>query len=274
MPFETDGFFSSEVETFRRYLRENQPFKAWFDYALDLNRLGFDMLRRVDTMRSDSRQFALNAHFVRVHQNFQSALLLAERGLVSDARVVLRSGVEGAIAINALANDAGFVDQMIDAHYRSQRTLARVLIEKFAATFSTEEITNMKTSIAEADAYQASKGKELTDIKWEQVAEKYCPELYQLMYRDLSSDGTHATINALERFLVVDPSEQITAFKAAPDTEGIVEVLSAASLLFVWAAAPYADTNGLSDMAATISERVQEFAKLPGAFPREPASSP
>ena len=269
MPFETDGFFSSDAEGFRRSVRETEPFKAWFDYALGLNRLGFDTLRAVQTALSDNRQIALNVQFVRVHQSFQSALILSERGLVPDARVVLRSAVEGAIAIHALAKDAGFVEQMIEAHYRSQRTQARVLLDKFSASFSVEEIANMNKAIADADAYQASRRKELTEIKWEQVAEKHCPELYQLFYRDLSSDGTHATINAAERFLVVDGAGQITDFKVVPDTQGLVDVLSAASLVFIWAAGPYAETNGLVDKAAAINNRMAEFKALPGAFPRE-----
>jgi hypothetical protein len=273
MSFETDGFFSSDVDAFRQQVRDSQPFKTWFDYALDLNRIGFDVLKRVRTSLADSREFAMHAHFVRVHQSFQSALLLAERGLIPDARTVLRSGVEGAIAINALANDAGFVEQMIEAHHRSQRTLARVTLTKFASSYSAEQIAKMNAAISEADALQASKGKELTDIKWEQVADKHCPELYQLLYRDLSSDGTHATINSLNRFLVVDSNERITDFKVAPDVNGLKEVLSAASLLFIWAAAPFADIYGLSDVSAAISERVQQFATLPGAFPHEAAAA-
>jgi hypothetical protein len=269
MSFEMDGFFSSEVETFRQCVRESQPFKAWFDYALDLNRLGFDVLRQVKKALADKRQFAMHAHFVRVHQSFQSALVLAERGLVPDARTVLRSGVESAIAINALAKDPGFVAQMVEAHHRSQRTLARIGLAKFAELFSTEEIGRMNKAISEADALEASKGKELTDTKWEQVADKHCPELYQILYRDLSSDGTHATINSLERFLVVDATGKIVAFKPAPDTSGLVEVLSAASQLFFWAAVPFADANGLSDVSARISEQLQRFATLPGAFRRE-----
>jgi hypothetical protein len=78
MSFETDGFFSPEIETFRRMVRETQPFKEWFDYALGLNRLGFDILRGTKrTELSDRRQIALNAHFVRVHRSFQSALIPA-----------------------------------------------------------------------------------------------------------------------------------------------------------------------------------------------------
>jgi hypothetical protein len=65
------------------------PFKAWFDYALGLNRIGLDLLRTVSTPSTDPRLFSMHAHFVRAHQSFQAALLLAERGLVPDARTVL-----------------------------------------------------------------------------------------------------------------------------------------------------------------------------------------
>jgi hypothetical protein len=146
------------------------------------------------------------------------------------------------------------------------------MLDKFAASFSAEEIANMKKAIADADAHEASKGHDLTDIKWEHVADRHCPELYQLIYRELSSDGTHATINALERFLVVNAGGGITDFKAAPDTNGLVEVLSAASLIFLWSAAPYAETNGLPDTAAEVDARLKELATLPGAFPRAAGS--
>ena len=108
---------------------------------------------------------------------------------------------------------------MIETHYRSKRAHARVLIDKFGASFTAEEIANMNKAIAEADQYRASQGRELTDIKWEQVAERPrngTLSLYQLFYRDLSSDGAHATIDALERFLVVDGGGQITDFKVRP----------------------------------------------------------
>ena len=62
-----------------------QPYKVWFDYALGLNRLGHEMLRSWGTLTSRDI-IALNASFVRVHKSFQSVLILAERGLASDAR--------------------------------------------------------------------------------------------------------------------------------------------------------------------------------------------
>jgi hypothetical protein len=117
MSFERDGFFSPELDQFRSAMRTTMPTKAWFDYALDLNRIGFDLLQNAATARSENATFTMHGIFVRTHQSFQAALLLAERGLIGDTRTVLRSGFEGAIAIYALAADPAFVQRMIDAHH-------------------------------------------------------------------------------------------------------------------------------------------------------------
>jgi hypothetical protein len=96
MSFEIDGFFSPELERFREAVRTTEPFKSWFDYALGLNRIGFDLLRHAASTATDSRLFTMHANFLRAHQSFQSALLLAERGLIPDTRTLVRSGVESA----------------------------------------------------------------------------------------------------------------------------------------------------------------------------------
>ena len=277
MPFETEGFFSKEVEDFRRHVRTTEPLKAWFDYAATLVQLGFEILAPLETPLSDERLMYLNTAFVRVHQGLQAVLLLAERGVIGDARVLIRSGVEFAIAISALANDAGFVEKMKDAHFRSRRTLAHAVKLRFASEYTAEQLAHMDEAIAEADSRETAKGLnskgrkiELSDIKWEQVANLHSLELYQLLYRSMSADGTHATLDALQRYLVVDARGEITGLKLAPDGDGLQEVLTAATLMFVWAAAPFAASNGLTAAVDKIQAKINEFAALPGAFKGPP----
>jgi len=223
MSFEIDGFFSPDLEGFLRAVRTTAPTKSWFDYALDLNRIGFDLLRDATTARSENAAFAIHGLFVRVHQSFHAALLLAERGLAGDARTVLRSGVEGTIAIYALHSDAAFVGQLIEAHHYNQRKAARVLLDNptYLATYGAEYVTAMKAVIASVDAMETTKEAKLRDINWADVALKCCPDLYQLMYRSLSSDGTHTTLNTLDRYVLADAKGQITSFKSAPGPEGL-----------------------------------------------------
>lgn len=212
-------------------------------------------------------------HFVRTHQTFQGALLMAERGMVPNARILLRSGVESAIAICALAKDDGLVDEMVAAHHLNQRKYARLVVNNpnYRASYSAQEIAEMHATIAAVDTMEAASGKKLKDINWADTAAKHCFDLYHLLYRTLSSDGTHATVNSLNRLLEID-ADQITAFKVAPDLDGLVEALSAACLLFIWAADPFAAAFDRSDVSSELSKQIKLFAQLPGAFPRAVAA--
>ena len=189
MPFETDGFFSPEIAKFRHAVRTTHPFRAWFDYALGLNRIGFDLLRHATTRPIDRRLFTIYGHFVRVHHTFQGALLVAERGMVSNARILVRGGIESAIALCALSKDETFVDQMIAAHRLHQRKIARVVLDNpdYAATYSEEEIAAMRAVVADVDAMEAAGDWKLKEINWADVASEHCPDLYQLLYRSTSS---------------------------------------------------------------------------------------
>jgi hypothetical protein len=269
MSFELDGFFSPEIDQFLSVMRTTNPSKPWFDYALDLNRIGLDLLRQAMTARGENARFTMHGIFVRTHQSYQAALLLAERGLIGDARTVLRSGVEGAIAICALAADPTFVQRLIEAYYVNQRKIARVVLSspEYRASYGAVELATMQHLIAGVDAMEAAPKPKLRDINWADVALKYCPDLYQLLYRSLSSDGTHVTLNSLDRYTVKDADMQITAFKAAPDGEGIIDVLSAACLMFLWAAAPFAAAVDRRDITARLKAGLQRFGTLPGAFP-------
>jgi hypothetical protein len=85
-------------------------------------------------------------------------------------RVVLRSATEGAIALNALANDASFLDQLIQAHYHNQRKLARIALNDpdYRATYSREEMAAMEQTVLEIDARErAANPPKFHDIsKW------------------------------------------------------------------------------------------------------------
>lgn len=57
MSFEIDGFFSPDIDQFRDAVRTGKTTKPWFDYAYDLNRIGFDLLRDAKTPKNDNQRF-------------------------------------------------------------------------------------------------------------------------------------------------------------------------------------------------------------------------
>jgi hypothetical protein len=190
-------------------------------------------------------------------------------GLVADARVVLRSAVEGTIGITALANDAKFLDQLIDAYHHYQRKTARLVLANpnYASCYTPEQTAQMQATIAQVDAMDATRTKKLTDINWADVAIKHCRDLYDLLYRTLSTDGTHTNIHSIHRRITYDKASRFAGFKIGPDIDGMIETLKAACLMFLWAAEPFARACPKDGLDERIREQLRRFETLPQKEP-------
>jgi len=270
MSFDTHGFRSPEIEKFRSTLRNVPAYKAWLDFGDDLIRLGIDMLQGLDVPLRDNQRLTIAALFVRAHKSLQAAIVLAEMGLVGDARTVLRSAAEGAIALNALAADPKFLDQLVEAHHFNQKKKARLVLNNpdYLAIYSAAQIEEMEATVKEVDEMdkemENKSHRKLVDITWANVALKHCKDLYDLLYRQLSSDGTHTTIDSINRVFDCDAkSHQITNLKVGPDIANLVETLKAACLMFLWAADPFAQAYHQSEVGRRIQEMMQRFVTLP-----------
>jgi Family of unknown function (DUF5677) len=263
MSFATHGFMSAG--SFQAAVRDVPDYKPWFTYADGLNRLGLDMLQDLEVAADDMQRVTIAALFARAHHSFQAALLLAERGLLADSRVVLRSGVEGAIATIALANDPLFLDQLIDAHHFYQRKTARLVLNNpdYAPSYPPEQIAQMQATIAEVDAIDAARTTKISDIKWANVAVKHCRDLYELLYRTLSTDGTHTNIHSIHRYMMYDQAGKFSGFKVGPDIDGMIDTLKAACLMFLWAADPFAQAFPRDGLEDRIRAQLQRFDTLP-----------
>ena len=251
--------------SFRATVREIPDYNLWLSYADDLNRLGLDMLQDLTAAADDSHRVTIAALFVRAHHSFQAALALAEMGLLADSRVVLRSGVEGATATIALANDPKFLDQLIDAHRHYQRKTARLVLSNpnYAPTYPPEQIAQMQATVAQVDAIDATRTKKLSDINWANVAIKHCRDLYDLLYRTLSTDGTHTNIHSIHRQMIYDQAGKFAGFKIGPDIDDMIDTLKAACLMFLWAAKPFAQAFPRDGLEDRIRAQVRRFDTLP-----------
>jgi hypothetical protein len=235
--FETHGYLSDEIGRFHTVVRTKAPYKQWFDFAQELNLFGSEAIRAYTFDQSDTQRMTLSALFIRSHQSLQAAMVLIERGMIADARTVLRTLVEGAIAQIALAADIGVIDQLVAAHHKHQLTTCREMLadEKYRQHLSAAQINQLETTVAELELLKGVPGKDPRQINWADLAKTHCPELYLLLYRPLSADGVHTTVDAINRHLEADAELRITGLKGGPELTDIVDTLSIACLSFLWA---------------------------------------
>ena len=256
-PFETHGYLSDEIDGFRTVVRTRAPYKEWFDFAQELNLFGSIAIRAFTFDQTNTQRMTISALFIRSHQSVQAAMVLIERGMIADARTVLRTLVEGTIAQIALAADAGVIDQLVAAHRKHQLTVCREMLadEKYCEQLSQAQIAQLEATVSEMELLKGVPGKEPRQINWADLAKKHCAELYLLLYRPLSSDGTHTTIDSINRHLEADDELRITGLKGGPELTDVADTLNITCLSFIWA------LNSFEEMRGTDGQQVQSFLR-------------
>ena len=133
----------------------------WFGHAMDINLIAQQLLLEVPL--EDKKAFLAALLFVRGLSSFQAAILLAERGMIQDARTITRSCFETVFCFGALHKDPGFLEKFEKHDIYGKRAFANALpvgeLEPDAAEILSQFFDGLERS--------GEKGERL---KWESVA--------------------------------------------------------------------------------------------------------
>lgn len=256
------GFLSPEIERFREHVRASPRALVWIEFARKLAAFGLNILHSLEI--DFGPRLATAALFKRMHESMQAAMILAEHGIISDARSVVRGAVENAIAIHALAKDSDFTGCLSSASKYDELQMARMLLEtpEYRAEI-TSEIEQLEARVAELTALKKAKPDECKRVNWADVANKYgCQDLYSTLYRLMSADGTHVTVNAIARCFEINDAGEVTMMKVGPDTDGLVISMNAACVAFMSSVEPFLSHYPNADFSARLRELTEEFKSM------------
>lgn len=229
MPFNIDGFLSPDLKGWTNSVRSDH--KVWFDLAEELNKACMDAMYSAKPLQSSKKQLVASLIFRRTLQSFQGVILLAERGMMADARTLVRNCVESAITLGRASVDDNFIDDLISSNVKHHKAVADKIL-------SSQDILN-HLEPEQTDKLKQLK-RDLKDIhsdsmKLEQAAKKAgISVLYDTVYRKTSGDAAHVTVDSLNRHLQRDLEQNITGLSFQPETKDLNDTLSGAisALLF------------------------------------------
>ena len=249
--FEASGYLAPMMsEASARFRSENEEWFALADgVSSALQRMAFKNMEAAATQSNSFEQKSVS-HLVLLRSagNLQGAILMAERGMVIEARTLVRSVLEDAFCMAALHDQP---DVFLD-HLKGDDALARKGQAK--AILKAGKFKHM--SETELNAFIAGIPK-LKNLGMEGVAQLGPLRDQYLAYRVLSNDGAHPSATSLARHMAFnDERTAWTGFLVGPGRKAqIVEALNFA----VMAALPIgiAYSVMLGD-----DESNEEFARL------------
>jgi hypothetical protein len=239
-----NGFLSEDIRPWSEsLLRELAP---EFSFAHELNKTAMSLLQKAEV--AGVRQIASGAFLARGLQSYQAALLLLERGMLADARNVVRSIVETAVTIAGLAFLHDMPRRLAADNNKHYKALATLMLENplFSDAMPSEEKDGLRQLLAEAEGYMQKPAK----LSLEQVANEVgLGRFYNLTYRPLSGDAAHATVDSMKRHIEISASGiQKLIFK--PQTADLLPTLRFAASAIIACFEAAAESLGNDEMQA------------------------
>jgi len=222
------GFLSPNLPALIANIRKNGA--CQFAVAEAFNELGMCALRDINANPASQQEALGDSLFGRVLTSFQSAIILCERGLLSDAATLIRSAAETAIILTAVARDEDVRDTLTLGIMHQERTLALSWLHESPVNMvlSKEDVATLESRIAAIDRdYPAVKNLEDAPIKLDILADTYgSSALYNIVRRISALNAVHATLGALRRRAKDDSALAVQGFKFGPDEEDLPATLS------------------------------------------------
>lgn len=260
MSIEEDGFLSEDIERIRQQYRAKFPEIIGFN--TDLSRLAQSLLPTIGGQSRTLKNLFVSAYFIRALQQCQAAILLAERGLFTEAYTMVRSGLETVFYLGAATRGTDFAREMGRDHVKRTRTTIEAHIQGMKEMDPVADETQLRAVL---DTMLAQ-GIEPETMFIQAVAKKAdLSPLYDTLYRQLSNSHAHPTLSSLNMIWEMDNEQIPQGVLWGPergDPDEIVDVLAMNyavlhQLIFEWLRFKWDDA---------VDQRLEEIASRYTAF--------
>jgi hypothetical protein len=262
MALDREGFLSPKIqEWISKHRAQNS---AWFALAERLNQVALRQLGLPSIPDNDNQVFLTVLLFMRGLSIFEGAILMAERGMTQEARILARSCFETMFCLAALRKDPAFVEAFVHDDASRRRRLARVLLNPSdcSSSLDAEDMDKLSQFLEELDR-SGVETQDLTIAYAARTAE--LTSIYDVYYRGLSNDSAHPSIVALNRHVDADQRGEIKRLRWGPDVADIEDTLlatcTAAVYLIFWAK----EVLDGEEISAELDGCWEEYKRLVGA---------
>jgi Family of unknown function (DUF5677) len=257
------GFLSPDMSKNIEECRKQNA--IWFKLAEDINRSCQKILGEFQIGPGEviATQLFGILFLIRTLSNFQGSILMAERGMVIEARTLARCCYENLFCVATLLKDGDkFLSEMDNGAKVAQKSTARwILQEPKRLDFSGPgAAAKLKAHVEEMDRRWGK----LTALEWRNLAERGGVGDAYLYYKLLSGDGAHPSLASLNHYISSGPGDAFKGVKWGPDIGGAADSLNIvcnAAVMIGLGVAQIVNNDGLQ---RELTDHARAYAQLNG----------
>jgi hypothetical protein len=220
-PLDEKGFLGKEVEKWIQEIR--YAHKDFFALADEVNKYCQKAMYSFEAHNRDKQEVLVSTLYLRVLNNYQASILLAERGMMPQSGVLARAMIEALFSLCAIAKNEKYANDFIlenQKHRLKFLNKFRQLHGGLPPDSYKEEVDLLEQKLK--DEIKSGEIKEKSTEQWSRDADMH--DWYLTAY-SLLSVSVHSKVKDLERYLVLNDKEDIVEFRWGPDDHDIEKIL-------------------------------------------------
>jgi hypothetical protein len=221
MPIDENGFLGEQISGFEKQIYQSN--QSLFDMCFSLNNFAQRAKYQFEVPLDSREKKAAACFFIRVLNGFQGTVILQQKGLASEAIVVLRGAYEAFCCLKRVIEENGFLEKLLRDNDARRLSDLNWILNRRPSTVSPAELKAAKEEVVELKNKNISKNDRI-------VIENLHPQTYSF-YRLFSSEA-HPGLGAVVRYLQQN-AEGADIIEWGPTSNDLeMTLISACTILF------------------------------------------
>lgn len=225
MSLSKHGFLGTEIATWIAGIRGDHA--AFFSLADEINTHCQQAMYKLAPHSKHMREMLVATLFMRALSNFQGSIVLAERGMMPQSRVLARTTIEGLFMLCAISKDEKYAKEFINDDHRDRLAF----LEKFRKLHGgklPDDVDSKEVEALEGELKGEVKAGEIRKKSTEQWAKDADMHDWYLSIYAVLSQAVHSKVKDLESYLVLGPNKEVVDLQWGPTDTDIEKVLMTA----------------------------------------------
>lgn len=253
---EFDGFLSDESEEGKKHFYHK--YIDVFEFVKEINRFSMELMQNLKVDLNDNHKLITITLHLRINENFQGTILMLERGMMPQAKVLTRAMLETVFTLVALQKKPELLQNYFDQHEEGKKRNLKAALQ-FQDEHLRASAKKHKLEQHYIDQKKSLKGKVINPLSPKQWAIEAGLEDFYNLYYTLYSNPTHSNLSALNDH--VDESEAEINLAFGPSDKYFYEVFQCCVYILINAMNSSALSQG-QDISKQLDPFVEKLKKL------------
>lgn len=213
--FETNGFLSDAISGWEEDFEKR--YAAKLQIATEANRLAHEVIFSIAIISSDLKEILLSTLLSRQISTFQAFIIVARKGLIDQAEMMVRALAELMFLVGAIRKDERFAEKwVLSDEISRKKNLVRLNADRCRRGEQPDE--GAVALIAELE--KRIRDERIEKLSTEQIAKRAGLESYYDTVYGLFSLAVHSSTRSLHKALQIDDSGKVTSVTYGPVLDG------------------------------------------------------